>query len=259
MLGEKEQRCRLCSGDTHPLFQKRQLGKYDAHYFRCIKCESVQTEDPYWIEEAYRELDFAGDTGMVERVLYCSSAILAIALKERFSRDDFCLDVGGGTGLLTRILRDHGLNAYWLDKYAANVFAKGFESDLKNQKKPVLISACEVWEHFAQPEKEIAALFAAEPLFIFCSTKLYAGQDKSWWYFNQDGQHIQFYSKKAMFLIAEKYNYHYQSDGSTYHLFSQKRLPRAYLKRVLRASWCVFKKAHRQWASRTVEDSQRTK
>ncbi len=77
-----------------------------------------------------------------------------------------------------------------------------------------------------------------------------------WWYFNQDGQHVQFYSKKAMLWIASKYNYRYQGDGSTYHLFSQKLLPRSFLKRLLKKQWHVYSQAGKRWPSRIGTDAQ---
>ena len=45
------------------------------------------------------------------------------------------LDIGGGTGLLTRLLRDVGFEAQWSDEYCDNIFAQGFTYDNKQDKQ----------------------------------------------------------------------------------------------------------------------------
>ena len=245
--------CRLCASPAPLAFTKTQLKKHLVRYFRCTECEALQTEAPYWIDEAYQNLNFARDTGMVARTLATGRLILALALDQRLDRNDRLLDFGGGTGLLTRYLRDYGLNGFWCDKYAQNIFALGFESTLAPAK---LITAFEVFEHLPQPRQEIAALLAQQPDFLLISTKLYQGQDISWWYLLEDGQHVQFYSKKGLETLAQTHHYHLNTDGSTFHLFSKKKLPTRYLKHLCKKSQSlkIETRARSRWASRTEED-----
>lgn len=93
----------------------------------------------------------------------------------------------------------------WYDKYATNIFAKGFE--YKNQKVD-LITCFEVFEHFAEPLNEIEKLLKISNELII-TTDLYSDKNivppKSWSYYTFDsGQHISFYSKKTFEYIAKK-------------------------------------------------------
>ena len=46
-------RCRLCSGDLEYKFQLLLLKNYRVSYYQCVNCSSLQTEEPYWLDEAY--------------------------------------------------------------------------------------------------------------------------------------------------------------------------------------------------------------
>lgn len=243
--------CRLCEGTVEPLFEKIQLKKYRVKYFTCLDCKSAQTETPYWLEEAYSNLSFAQDTGMVERSYFAASLTLALALYLNFLPEEKVVDFGGGTGLFTRILRDHGVPALWCDKYAKNIFAQGFEW---NREKVRLITAFEVFEHFSQPKEELATLFHYDPDLILLSTKLYQNQAPSWWYFLEDGQHIQFYSKEALQRIGSHYGYYFYTEGSTYHLFSKKPLPKRIVKILLKKRITSMARALKRWGSLTIQD-----
>ncbi len=41
------------------------------------------------------------------------------------------LDYAGGYGVFTRLMRDIGFDFYWHDPYTQNLFANGFEKDIK--------------------------------------------------------------------------------------------------------------------------------
>jgi len=46
--------CRLCGGEARLYGGRSVLGKYEVAYYECGQCGSLQTEEPYWLEEAYR-------------------------------------------------------------------------------------------------------------------------------------------------------------------------------------------------------------
>jgi hypothetical protein len=211
--------CRLCSGRLEPLFHATVLEKYPAVFFRCANCGSLQTERPYWLDEAYRSSLASSDTGAVYRNLRCHAALVAVARLLRV-RGAF-IDYGGGAGLLCRLLRDSGFDAYLWDKYAQPVYAQAFvcePSDIPGRAVG-LVSAIEVLEHSADPAMEVGALFAVRPHVIFATTVLYRGEGSSWWYLGRGaGQHVFFYSPEAMRWLAVRYGYGYTSVDA-FHIF----------------------------------------
>jgi hypothetical protein len=117
-----------------------------------------------------------------------------------------------------------------------------------------MITAFEVFEHFANPREELNFFFQLPFEYLFFSTKLYRGQGPDWWYFLEDGQHVQFYSEKSLRMIAVDHGYHFQTDGCTFHLLSKKPFPFKGLKKIAKLALIVEKKIARQWPSRTAAD-----
>jgi len=196
--------CRLCGGAANFAFDRVIIGKYRADFFLCGNCGSLQSEEPYWLDEAYSDTVLAIDPGAGQRVLDC------LALSHFVMRLFGCrtsLDYGGGAGLLCRLLRDIGHNSYWYDGYAAPGYATGF-SGTPGQHYD-LVTSFEVVEHFPNPKSDWDPLFAGDPKALLIMTSLYEGQDANWWYIApEEGQHIFFYSRKAIEWIARRYNYH---------------------------------------------------
>ncbi len=249
------QTCRVCDGQLSHKFQKTQL-TYDVSYLECQTCHSLQTETPYWLEEAYSKLNFAIDTGMASRTIYTSKLALGLSLLSNFHADDLCIDFGGGTGLFTRLLRDAGLNAFWDDKYCKNVFSLGFEKVLPTNEPIKLITAFEVLEHLPSPLETLESILGNNPDYFLCSTKLYSGQGSEWWYLLNDGQHVQFYSMKGLELLADRFGYHLQTDRNSFHLFSQKPFPPKFLKKVIKKAEDIRLQKHLQkkFSTRTQKD-----
>ncbi|MDM9385349.1 methyltransferase domain-containing protein [Chlorogloeopsis sp. ULAP01] len=67
------------------------------------------------------------------------------------------LDVSGGYGLLTRLMRDIGFDCYTTDKYCQNLFAKAFEPTDKFEADALF--AFEVLEHIENPLKFLSKIF----------------------------------------------------------------------------------------------------
>ena len=180
------------------------LKKHEINYWECISCGSLQTDTPFWLSEAYAHGNLTYlDVGAVQRNINNFSII---SLLSRLIDVKNILDHGGGDGMLCRSLRDIGLNVYVSDKYASLTYAKGFDNP--NFSCPELSLAFEVFEHFVNPEIDIDHVFEKCPDFLLVSTVLYGGQDSEWWYLSKEtGQHIFFYTRRAMQVIAQKYGY----------------------------------------------------
>src|SRR5262249_28256563 len=134
---------------------------------------------------------------------------------------------GGGDGLLCRMLRDRGLDAYTIDKFSAPSYAQPFVGTL--EKHYDLVTAFEVFEHFPNPRESLDQVFQCRPRFIGASTEPYAGNGSDWWYLAPNsGQHVFFYSNAALRWIAAHYDYFYYTINSR-HIFAKTRVSRLQL------------------------------
>ena len=167
------------------------------------ECGSLQTEQPYWLEQAYSSNLSNLDTGAAQRNLHNWMRVYFVAKIFKLKN---AIDFGGGDGLLCRLLKDYGLNCYIQDMYANPTYAQGFtEPDFKT---PDLVVAFEVLEHFTNPCEELKALFCADAKVIFISTGIYKNESPDWWYLApESGQHIFFYTEQALQYLANKYAY----------------------------------------------------
>ncbi|NWD75648.1 class I SAM-dependent methyltransferase [Pseudomonas gingeri] len=197
------QQCRLCHGALQSVFKSTLLQKYEIEYFKCVECHSLQTETPYWLDEAYGKNLSSLDTGAAQRNLH--NWVACRGISKLFGVKNV-IDIGGGDGLLCRLLRDHGINCHVKDRYASPTYAQGFtEPDFNT---PDLVLGFEVLEHFANPLQDLNDIFKYQSNVVLLSTELYSGQTKEWWYLTPDsGQHIFFYSQQAITLIAKQHGY----------------------------------------------------
>ena len=119
--------CRICSFSAQEVFSSNLLNKYIVKYFQCSKCGYVQTETPFWLEEAYAKSINDSDTGMMMRSLWHRN-VASTLIYLFFDKNGKFLDYGGGYGVFVRLMRDIGFDYYWQDKYRENLFAQGFEN-----------------------------------------------------------------------------------------------------------------------------------
>jgi len=211
--------CNICSENLSFHDNVKILNKYSVIYYHCPHCGFVQTEEPYWLAEAYSNVIASADTGIMLRNLENANDLLFIL---KFIPNGIFMDFGGGHGILTRIMRDYGFDFYHYDKYAENLFARGFEAELT--KKYNLITAYENFEHFIKPLDEIEKLLELSDIIVF-STELVSSPPpkiNEWWYYAPStGQHISFYSYKTLQIIADKYSLYLQSNKFNLHILSK--------------------------------------
>lgn len=216
--------CKICKTEIKKCFSEKIMHKYVVDYFHCSNCDFVQTEEPYWLNEAYSRPINLSDTGYMKRNLF-NSKRLTILLYLLFGKNGRYLDYAGGYGVFVRLMRDIGFDFFWDDKFTKNLFSADFKWDQNSNIDAITLF--EVFEHFSDPITEIKTLLKISDTLIF-STDLHPNplpKPKDWYYYGLDhGQHIAFYSRKTFELIAKKFNLNYYNLNSSFHILSKKNI-----------------------------------
>ncbi|MEB3340459.1 methyltransferase domain-containing protein, partial [Okeania sp.] len=218
--------CKVCGSVSYNFDTAKVLNKYNVDYFQCSNCGFIQTENPFWLDEAYQQAIASSDVGLVSRNQNFS-LITENLILNFFDADDKFLDYGCGYGLFVRMMRDLGLDFYGYDRYCENIFYEGWEGGINGEEKYELVTAFEVFEHFINPLVEIERILQKTRNILF-STKLLPSDNpgvNDWWYYAlEEGQHISIFTRKALSFIAQKFKLNLCSDGESLHLLTEKSL-----------------------------------
>jgi len=223
-------RCEVCSDNCTLKFETTVLFKHKVKYYQCDNCGLMQTERPYWLPEAYKKAITATDIGLISRNIGTSDKVFDL-IAGHFDTGKKFLDYGGGYGILVRLLRDRGLDFYRQDIYCENIFALNHDiTDLDDKNLKFEIVTCfEVFEHTYEPVKLMEDLLIYGDN-ILISTLLIPARPMTspddWWYFSpHTGQHVLFYTEKALRILAEKFSLNLYSNGTDMHFFTRKKFP----------------------------------
>jgi Methyltransferase domain len=214
--------CKLCGGATGEYGELRVLDAFDAHYRMCAACQFVFAADPSWLDKAYDTPIAASDTGIAVRNLRFA-AIIGALIPLCFHDARRFLDFGGGAGLFVRLMRDQGFNFYLEDKYCENLFAVGFEAD--DAETFDLTTCLEVIEHIPEPMPIFVKLAQTAPTIVLSTELLPATRNKpgEWWYYTpESGQHVSFFSRRSLEVVAGKLGMSVASNGRDLHVLSRR-------------------------------------
>ena len=220
--------CPICRQTRlQPAFRAVVLHKFPCVYCVCSKCGFLSADNPHWLVEAYRNPLADSDTGTVVRNLKnrrLSEAVLNLLYRCQGKY----LDLGGGYGMLTRMLRDIGIDCYATDKYCENIFARGYEPDETFRATAIL--CFEVLEHLEDP---VGFLIDAVRMHgcrtVFLSTTTYSKKvpGPEWEYYSfHSGQHVSFFTPTALERIADQLGGRYIMLNRDYHLITDRALSR---------------------------------
>ena len=219
-------RCRLCGGETALLFERTVLGKHRVRFHQCASCGLTQTDEPTWLGEAYADPIHPTDTGVLARNLG-SRRVVATFLHLSGVRNEPCLDYAGGYGIFTRLMRDAGFEYFWMDPYATNMVARGFEWT-PGPAAPRAVTAFELLEHFVRPLEEFRRIAELGADWIIASTELHPGSKPAsdWQYLSvESGQHVAFYRTDTLERLGRETGYPHVITGSFFQLFARKPVP----------------------------------
>jgi hypothetical protein len=248
--------CKICNTQTQKKFETIVLGKYHIACFHCPSCLFLQSEEPFWLAEAYQNPITITDTGIVTRNVAVSK-IVAVLLFFLFKKNGKFVDYAGGYGILTRMLRDIGFDYYWCDKYTNNLFAQGFE--YKAEQGPIeVVTAFECFEHFVAPMSELESIMTIAPTVIFTTQLLpdVVPLPHEWWYYDwNNGQHISFYHHKTFEYLAERFGLTFHSHWGM-HMLTRRKVSNFAFKQLI--EWCnrgLFAIVKKNMHGRAVDDS----
>ena len=220
---------KITGGETDHIFSGNVLSKYDVKYYQCKETGFIQTETPYWLNEAYQSAIVALDVGLALRNEQLANVTERILIRY-FKDGNRFLDYGGGYGQYVRMMRDRGFNFFLFDEYAENLYARFFgiknKEDLQKEKFEV-VTAFEVFEHLVDPVASLEELLQYSDTILF-STELVPDQKftspNDWWYFVPEiGQHVSFYTLKSLQYLATKMQCNLYSNGTNLHIITRKK------------------------------------
>jgi hypothetical protein len=218
--------CRLCGGASVPLFERDVLVKHRVTYHQCSVCGLTQTDTPTWLDEAYVDPIHPTDTGVLARNLGARRVVGTFLHLSGVKREP-CLDYAGGYGIFTRLMRDAGFEYFWMDPYATNALARGFEW-APERGRPRVVTAFEVLEHLVRPLEEFRRIAELCPDWIITSTELHPGERPAadWQYLSvESGQHVAFYRPDTLERLGRETGYPHVMAGPFFQIFSRQPVP----------------------------------
>jgi hypothetical protein len=219
------ERCKVCASALRPFGTGRVLDRHEVRYYRCESCGFVQTEPPYWLDEAYEIALIPADVGAAQRNIELAALTQGV-IQQFFRADERFLDYGGGYGLFVRLMRDRGFDFRWHDRYAPNLLSRGFEAAVDTDGFE-LVTAFEVLEHLVDPVAELAEMLRRGDS-VLCTTQILPAtvpRPGEWWYYAlYGGQHVSLFTLPALHRLAARVGRRLISDGVSVHLITSRRI-----------------------------------
>jgi len=209
--------CRACRGSLRAAFPGTILGNIEVEYLVCSSCGTLQLADPHWLDRAYEHTwNPDPDTGRIMRSQAVHRVIRRLRSLRLLPRRHRSLDHGSGLGILVRLLRDEGKEAWGFDPYSKPCFAEDFILPKLPEGPFDLITAAEVIEHTMNPQAfltDIRNRLGPNGILLL-TTELYEPRripdPTHWHYLAQDyGQHITFLSGEGLRRLADAVNVHW--------------------------------------------------
>ena len=227
--------CKVCDSASRPFGNATVLGRHDVRYYRCDACGFVQTERPYWLDEAYGTALIAADVGVAQRNIELAATTQAV-IQQFFRAGERFLDYGGGYGLFVRLMRDRGFDFRWHDRYAQNLLSRGFDAE-PDSTGFELVTASEVLEHLVDPVPQVADMLRRGDS-LLCTTRVLPASNprpNEWWYYAlSGGQHVSLFTLEALHRLAVRFGRRLVTNGVSIHLMTTRDVPEWLFRFVIR-------------------------
>jgi hypothetical protein len=216
----------LCGAPASPRLTFEVLSRFEAQLDECSTCGFIFVPDPHWLAGSFGSQLNRLDVGSVDRTMLVSQFLRGLLGPSPHRRNWKVLDFGGGDGLLTRLLRDAGVDCRWEDPYCEPTYAVGPDPDDVDRFDMVVMS--EVALHLTDPLSTFVDLIGRSDRVLFTATVPPHPIPTDWWYLMPStGQHVAFYPTSAIATLAERLGASWCSDGRFFHLISRVPIGRS--------------------------------
>jgi hypothetical protein len=193
---------------------------------RCSACSFSFVDEPVWLAGSFSSNLNRMDVGSVDRSLLVADFVHGLVGRISPRRSWSMVDIGGGDGLLTRVLRDRGIDCRWVDPYCTPNYYVGPRVCSEDHFDLAIMS--EVALHLTDPVGTFDSLLRQSDRVLFTAVVPPESITDDWWYLMPStGQHVAFYPREAIAAMAERLGVHWCSDGKFFHLLSKKKIDRA--------------------------------
>ncbi len=179
--------------------------KLDEYYYNCPGCKALVMDPSLYPDTENEKLRYLAHNNDVNDKRYQDfTSPITNYIFEFYSPTNIGLDFGCGTGpVITKMLQDAGYNVLQYDPYFAN--------HPENLDKTYdYIAACEVVEHFYDPQKEFQRLYNLlnKEGSLVIMTLLYEEHiDFNNWHYRKDPTHVFIYRKETFDYICKKFGF----------------------------------------------------
>jgi hypothetical protein len=213
--------CPICAGSAKGTLQVDIQNERSEPLFQCLECSFYFFDHPDWLKQSFTDALHELDLGSVSRCLLVADFVTAVFSPHRTGYR--ALDWGGGDGLLTRVLRERGVDCVWYDPFAKPRFV-GDAVYQANTELDVTV-ASEVFLHLTDPVSTLRFLLSHSDVVVATAVVPPKSLYPEWWYLMPEtGQHVAFYPKSALKELARQTNSYLCTDGLFFHVFSHRRL-----------------------------------
>ena len=219
---ESQELCAVCSGSTKFLFSYEVRGEHQASLRECLNCRFTYIANPHWLDESFSSELNDLDIGSVDRCLVLADFVEVLIRSMKSSKSRF-LDWGGGYGLLSRIMRDRGLDFVSHDIYTRPLFVESSSNLIIETFE--LITMSEVALHLVDPVPVFTKIMESTDILVFTAVIAPTVIPNDWWYLMPDtGQHVAIYHDETLQALAKKLGVQVTSDGRFFHVLHRKSL-----------------------------------
>ena len=202
--------CPVCSSENKIYGTGTVLNKYTISYFRCPNCGFINTEEPYWLDEAYNKEVPDNQEGRAKRNIPIATSLI----KQKLNPNGRYLDYGcAKNAFFVKAMRDKGFNCIGYDKYEKVI--DEYYGKLSGQFE--MITSWEVFEHIPNPKEVINELLSYTDTIVIGTQRIKLDDPPklTWPYFSRlSGRHISFYTIESFCIISKEFNLKIQTNDT---------------------------------------------